>query len=277
MTEHTAAPECGAAPESTTEPPAPAAPAGRRTLFALLRWTAAVLVFGVAGTGVAYGITRLERTDVPGLATEGDGRLTFPPLVKPSLPAGAPLPFAEDNPDGVHYAGLSQLLLPPPDGSTPDAALPLEKDSKVSADTFLEEYEAQSREALRAKLATDGPREIVARGWTTPDGTRTRVYLLRHHSTEFVAAFGGCGAQDKMNGASDLPVDGDWTKAEGSRAVMDNTVVVFKEGAPFGDEQTALGCVRSGDVQAVIVQTRKGEVAAVPFHQTVVLQSRLLG
>ncbi|MFD0069146.1 hypothetical protein ACFVJ9_50590, partial [Streptomyces sp. NPDC127574] len=46
----------------------------RRVLRAVLRWTAATVVFAAVGASAAYGITRMERTDVPGLATEADGR-----------------------------------------------------------------------------------------------------------------------------------------------------------------------------------------------------------
>ncbi|MEV6684859.1 hypothetical protein AB0N28_05905 [Streptomyces sp. NPDC051130] len=72
--------------QKTTEPPRKE----RRKLRAALRWGATVLAFAVAGTGTAYGLTRLDRTDVPGLSTLGDGRWDYPVLVKPTLPAGAP-------------------------------------------------------------------------------------------------------------------------------------------------------------------------------------------
>ncbi|MFM9607084.1 hypothetical protein ACKI1T_45545, partial [Streptomyces turgidiscabies] len=77
-----------------------------------MRWTAAVVVFAAAGTGAAYGIVGMERTDVPGLATESDGRWAYPTLVKPPLPSGSPGPFAETNPAGTHHADLRALLLP---------------------------------------------------------------------------------------------------------------------------------------------------------------------
>ncbi|MER7465777.1 hypothetical protein [Streptomyces sp. NPDC097981] len=53
---------------------------------------------------------------------------------------------------------------------------------------------------------------------------------------------------------------------------------LYQEPKPLnGDERTKLGRIQAGDVQGVIIQTRKGDVATVPFHQTVVLQSQLLG
>ncbi|MEV4191845.1 hypothetical protein [Streptomyces toxytricini] len=58
------------------------------------------------------------------------------------------------------------------------------------------------------------------------------------------------------------------------RPARHGTVDVFAEA---GDEEVRVGCIQSGDVQAAVFQSRKGGVATVPFRQTVVLQSRLLG
>ncbi|UQX02220.1 hypothetical protein [Streptomyces sp. RerS4] len=265
-----------AAPE-TPVPVVPVAPKDRRVLFAFLRWTAAVLVFGAVGTGVAYGLVRPERTELPGLSTKDDGRWTYPTLVKPTLPPGAAQPFAEDNEEGVHYAGLIQLLLPAPEGSTPDAGLKLEKDQKVSVDTFLEEYESTVRTKMKDGFTNDGLREIVARGWTMPDGTRTRVYLLRFHSSGFVDAFEGCGINMNLNGVNRIEGDSAWSKVKNLQEPPDLAdVSLFTEAAPYGDEQLVAGCVKGGDTQAVIFQSRKGQVASVPFHQTVILQDQLL-
>lgn len=84
------------------------------------------------------------------------------------LPAGAALPFGKDNPDGIHYAGLTQLLLSPPTDSTPDSKLKLEKDEVVSVGTFLEEYESGERPKMQEQFTNEGLRQIVGRGWTTP-------------------------------------------------------------------------------------------------------------
>ncbi len=271
-------------------PEVPAAPKDRRKLFAALRWTAAVLVFGAVGTGVAYGVTQPERTDMPGLSTKADGRWTFPALTKPVLPPGAALPFAEDNPGGIHYAGLTELLLPAPTGSAPDSTLKLEKDGVVTVDTLLEEYGATAREEMKEQFGNEGLRQIAARGWTTPDGTRTRVYLLRFHTPEFLGAFKGCGADTSIGSAARLEIDTAWRNAKSSQrhplgartsgfSTQGNTseIILYQEPKPTGDEQTKLGCIQSGDIQALVVQTRKGEVATVPFHQTVILQHQLLG
>ncbi|MFD6876034.1 MULTISPECIES: hypothetical protein [unclassified Streptomyces] len=271
-------PEAAAPAAPATPAPTPAPPKDRRKVFAFLRWSAAVLVFGAAGAGAAYGVVQPDRTDLPGLATLDDGRWEYPALVKPALPPGAPLPFAKDNEDGIHYAGLTQLLLPAPKGSVPDPGLKLEKDSVVTVDTLMEEYEGTAREKLKEGLANDGLRQIVGRGWTTPDGTRTRVYLLRFHSSGFADAFEGCGADMNLSGVNRIETDTVWGKAKVDQKAPDTTgVTVMEESAPVGDEQVRAACVQSGDVQAVILQTRKGEVPAVPLHQTVILQHQLLG
>ncbi|MFF5705990.1 hypothetical protein ACFY7H_26450 [Streptomyces sp. NPDC012794] len=277
MTEQTTAdaPETPGAP--AVETPAPPAPQERRKLFAALRWNAAVLTFAAAGTGAAYGITQAERTDLPGLSTRNDGRWAYPALAKPTLPPGAAQPFAMDNKDGIHYAALPQLLLPAPGGSTPDTGLKLEKDQAVSVDTFLEEYEPTTRPKMKQGFTDDGLRQIAARGWTMPDGTRTRIYLLRFHSSGFVDAFEGCGIKMNLNGVNRIEGDSDWSKVKNDQNPPDLAdVSLFAEAAPVGDEDLKAGCVKGGDVQAVVLQTRKGKVAAVPFHQTVMLQDQLL-
>ncbi|WP_405702138.1 hypothetical protein [Streptomyces sp. NBC_00069] len=280
------APDAPPAPDAETV--VPAAPKDRRKLFAALRWTAAVVVFAAVGTGVAYGIGRAERTDLPGLSTKDDGRWAYPVLAKPALPAGAPLPAGKDNKDETHYAPLTGLLLPAPEGAEPDAGLKADKGQLVSTDAFLEEYAPDGRAKLKEGLEYEGLRQIVARGWTTADGTRTHVYLLRFHSSGFVNAFRGCDINTQLAGAPALEMDPAWSKVKSTQPSMDGQPVshtlksggtsLYQEPKPAnGDEQTKLGCLQAGDVQAVILQTRKGEVATVPFHQTVVLQSQLLG
>ncbi|KJY46932.1 hypothetical protein VR46_06320 [Streptomyces sp. NRRL S-444] len=272
------------------EAAAPTAPKDRRKLFAALRWTAAVVVFAAVGTGVTYGISRAERTDLPGLSTKDDGRWVYPALAKPALPAGAPLPAGKDNKDDRHYAPLTGLLLPAPEGAEPDAGLKADKDLLVSTDAFLEEYAPDSRAKLKEGLEYEGLRQIAGRGWTTPDGTRTRIYLLRFHSSGFVNAFRGCNINTQLAGAPVLEMDLTWSKVRSTQPSMEGQTVGYagtltssaislyqEPKSAGGGEQTKLGCLQAGDVQAVILQTRKGEVAAVPFHQTVVLQDQLLG
>ncbi|MFD9411318.1 hypothetical protein ACFWBN_30465 [Streptomyces sp. NPDC059989] len=273
------------APESAPES-VPAAPKDRRKLFAALRWTAAVLVFAAVGAGTAYGVVQPERTKIPGLSTLPDGRWTYPQLAKPELPAGAPLPGAADNPDGTHYAALSGLLLPAPEGSRPDDVVKADKDGKVEPDAFLEEYAPDDRPKLKQGFEYEGLRQITGRSWTMPDGTRTRVYLLRFHSSSFVDAFSGCSLNTRLTGADSLSVDLSWTKAKtgqsggadfaGPGTPGSSEISLYEEAKPFGDEQVRLGCLQMGDVQAVVVQSRKGGLPVIPFHQTVILQSQLL-
>ncbi|MFE7589601.1 hypothetical protein ACFU6K_09375 [Kitasatospora sp. NPDC057512] len=121
------APEAGAAPvlEALAAPVAApvAAPEDPATLAerearrtrrrkAAVRWSGAVLVFALAGTGSALAVTAPDRTDLPGLATASDGRYTFAPLTLPPLPAGKEAP--DDKGKSPHHADLRYLLLPAP-------------------------------------------------------------------------------------------------------------------------------------------------------------------
>ncbi|MER5730942.1 hypothetical protein ABT084_21905 [Streptomyces sp. NPDC002138] len=270
-----------AAPDLSGIPVPPAAPRDRRALFAALRWTAAALVFAVAAAGTAYAVIKPARTDIPGLATKDDGRWTYPAVAKPVLPAGAPLPFTPDNADGIHYAALSQLLLPAPEGSRPDESLKADKDGMVTQDRFLEEYSEKYREQLRRGLREESAlRQIAGRGWTTADGTATRVYLLRFHSAGFASTFDGCKSGMTFAGADALELDPAWDRAQNGQAKagrMEHTAVtVWAEEKPYGPQQTKVGCVQSGDLLALVIQTHQGTVPDVPFHQTVILQDQLL-
>ncbi|MFJ9708244.1 hypothetical protein [Streptomyces sp. NPDC101234] len=260
---------------------APQAPVkGRRLLRGALRWVSAVAVFAVVGSGTAYGITRLDRTDVPGLATHSDGRWDYPILVKPPLPSGSPGPNDDTrNPAGTHYADLRRLVLPAPKGATVDASLK-GTDGWLPTKTFLAEFAtAHDREELGQKLVDNGLRHIAARGWTTPDGTRTRIYLLQ---------FGTAAVADDMlnkqlmNQA--MPTyalrDGDSYELDGhypDQARMDDVLLApYRELQPYGAAQARQAYLATGDTVGVVIQSRKGEALAVPFQQTVTLQSELL-
>ncbi|WP_455360625.1 hypothetical protein [Streptomyces sp. SYSU K21746] len=258
--------------------PAPPGPDHRR-LRAALRWTAAVLVFGALGSGVAYGIAAQDRTDVPGLGTRDDGRWVYPKLTKPALPAGAKLPFAEDNAGEIHYADLGQLLLPAPQGAKPDKALQ-GKGSRVPVDRFLAAYPEEEREDMKQDLVDGGLRHVVARGWTMPDGTASRIYLLRFHSVAHVATFynelgGGAEAYLPVLGVEDsAPLDSEWDSQAGAPSTVND---VYDEAAPLGPLHVRHAYITAGDTLALIVHSNKGKANAVPFHQTVVLQNQLLG
>ncbi|WP_105974100.1 hypothetical protein [Streptomyces geranii] len=253
----------------------------RRALRAALRWTAAVVVFAVVGASAAYGITRLERTDVPGLSTASDGRWVYPEITLPPLPSGSPGPFADGNTGGVHYADLRALVLPAPEGATEDKAL-RGSDGWLAPRVLLTEFaEAGERDTFRQKLVDDGLRHIAARGWTTEDGTHTRIYLLRFESAAVVddlfaadfAAFSSSGLQ--MRGTEQAEVDEDFP--EQAARTEDIQPAVYVESEPYGAEQVRYAYLAAGDTLALIMQSRKGEALAVPFQQTVTLQGQLLG
>ncbi len=270
------------------EPPeVPAEPAGppavrkdRRKLRAALRWTAAVVVFAVAGAGTAYGITRMERTDVPGLATESDGRWDYPLLTKPPLPSGSPGPQAESNPAGTHHADLRALLLPAPKGAEENRAL-RGTQGWLPADAFLKEIaEKEDRDEFGQRLVDWGLRHIAARGWTTEDGTRTRIYLLRFDTAAVAddrfhgVLFPYTGPAHRMTGTENVVSDETFPEAATVAGVQRT---VYDEAEPRGAEHDRQAYLVSGDVLAVVLQSRKGAAHAVPFRQTVVLQSQLLG
>ncbi|MFJ9423285.1 hypothetical protein [Streptomyces sp. NPDC101249] len=272
------------APEGAGGGAAGAGPAGtrrdRRALRAALRWTAAAVVLAAVGAGTAYGIGALERTDVPGLATASDGRWAYPALTLPPLPSGSPGPFADSNPAEAHHADLRALVLPAPEGAKEDPAL-RGSDGWLPTGTFLAEYsDASERDVLRLALADRGLRHIAARGWTMPDGTRTRIYLLRFGSgvvvhdlfTEKVAPASAPGFRLRGTDVS-LFDDGFPPQTDTDRVQRS----AYDETEPYGAEQVRHAYLSAGDVLALVVQSREGTAAAVPFQQTVVLQSQLLG
>ncbi len=252
----------------------------RRLLRATLRWVAAVAVFGVVGTGTAYGITRLDRTDVPGLATHSDGRWTYPVLVKPPLPSGSPGPNDDTrNPAGTHYADLRKLVLPAPEGATADAALK-GTDGWLPTKGFLAEFAtADDRDELRQTLVDNGLRHIAARGWTTPDGTHTRIYLLQFDTAAVAEAILNGKLMSQAAPTYALR-DGDQYELDGKfpdPARIEHVLLApYTELKPYGARQARQAYLASGDTVGVIIQSRKGSAPAVPFEQTVTLQSELL-
>ncbi|WP_406247553.1 hypothetical protein OG944_21700 [Streptomyces anulatus] len=258
------------APDASPKPP-------RRVLRAVARWTAAALAFGVLGTGTAFGIASLERTDVPGLATEDDGRWDYPELSLPALPAGSPRPFGAGNPAEIHHADLRDLLLPAPAGAVPDRKLP---GGWISTETFLDAYRQQDRQSV-AQLLKDAPaRHIAARGWTMPDGTVSRIYLVRFTSTAFASGMiddlnVGSSAGTPLDRTDTTEIDASWS----SQNDFENTSsFVFAEQAPFGAEHVRQAYTLAGDTIALVVHERSGkrETDRVPFQQTLILQNQLL-
>ena len=266
-------------PVPASEPPV-AVRKDRRVLRAALRWTAAVVVFAAAGAGTAYGVTQLKRTDVPGLATASDGRWDYPVITRPPLPSGSPGPFAADNKTNAHYADQRALLLPAPKGAKADASL-RGTDGWLPTKTFLAQYaDTAERKELAQKLTDDGLRHIAARGWTTPDGTHTRIYLLQ---------FDTAVAADELFSPGLISYDSPVYALDGAPAttyddsvsteILDGHVKAsgYVEDKPVGPEDVRQAYLSAGDTLGLIVQSRKGVAKAVPFKQTLTLQSQLLG
>ncbi|PVE08227.1 hypothetical protein [Streptomyces scopuliridis] len=257
--------------------PAPRPP--RRVLRAVARWTAAVVVFAGLGTGAAYGISSMERSDVPGLATRDDGRWDYPRLSLPALPSGSPRPFTPGNTAEIHHADLRELLLPAPAGATGDKKL---AGGWVSTEQYVSEYAEDRRAGLRPALRDYAVRHIAARGWTMPDGTSSRVYLLRFQSGAFAQAFkdmeieSGADAGAPLVRAPTTEIDEGWSEFARD-AVEGTSAELFVEPAPYDGTQVRQAYVVAGDTLALIVHEKKGGAPAVPFRQTVILQNQLLG
>ncbi|SDL10143.1 hypothetical protein [Streptomyces indicus] len=261
-------------PATWVQPPPPKPSLkDRHVLRAVARWTLAVLVFGGAGAGTAYGITSMERTDVPGLATQADGRWDYPALKLPALPEGKPRPFGEANPGEIHHAALTDLMLDAPKGAKDDTG-----PKAVTGKEFAGLYAKDSRGEVANGLRDYGIREIVSRSWTAPDGTQSRIYLVRFPSVGYADGFldeilspaGDAGRE--IEGVGATVVDEKW---ENPREDIETQLYMY-DSAPEDKGDDRVAYLASGDTIGVIVQTRKGGAERVPFHQTVVLQTQLL-
>ncbi|KIF68725.1 hypothetical protein HY68_08940 [Streptomyces sp. AcH 505] len=269
----------GAFPPPPNEPPVVGVRPPRRVLRAVARWTLAAVVFAGVGGGVAYGITGMDRDDVPGLATRSDGRWDYPKLSLPALPAGSPRPFTVGNDGEIHYADLRKLLLPAPAGAVQDKKL---TGGWISNAQYLSEYEADSREVMASGLRNLPVRHIAARGWTMPDGTSTRIYLLAFLSVSAandykdaqIQSHAGLDAGTPLTSAPQTTLDNGWP---GDLQVSDTSVSVFTELKPYGATHVRQAYVLAGDTLALVIEEKKGTAPAVPFHQTLLLQSQLLG
>lgn len=181
-------------------------------------------------------------------------------------------------PHEVHHADLRRLLLPAPAGATADKKL---DGGWVSTEQYLSEYVKDKRSDITRTLKDSAPRHVAARGWTMPDGTSTRIYLVQFNSTAFAQGFmdsidGGSGSGVPLVGAPETVLDEGWS---GGGKVSGTSSYVYDEAKPYGEEQVRQGYLVAGDTLALVVQTRKGKegTATVPFHQTLILQNQLLG
>lgn len=276
-TELVTEPVTGPAPEALSEAPPVAPPKDRRVLRAVLRWTAAVVVFGALAGATAYGVTEQKRTDLPGLATASDGRWDYPELVRPPLPKGSPGPFDQVNAAQAHYADPRALVIEAPRGARPDAGLKTD-DGWVPTSAYLAQYAKEDRHDLGQDLTDSGLRHIAGRGWTMPDGTRTRVFLLHFGTGAAATAFtdrmaSGYTPVRPLAGAADSELDESFPDAAHAKPV---TLYAYDELRPRGAEHVRSAYLVAGDTVALIAQSRKGKTPAVPFRQTVALQSQLL-
>lgn len=265
-------------PEAPAPAPEPHPEKNRRILRAALRWTAAVAVFAAFGAGTAYGVTQMDRTDVPGLATQSDGRWDYPTLVRPPLPSGSPGPLVDSNKAGAHYADLRELVLPAPKGATADPAL-RGTDGWLDRKVFLAEFAADQREEMAQKLTDYGLRHIAARGWTLPDGTRARIFLLQFSTAAVAEQLTSDELADYSSPAHSFRGADLYEPDEAFATIprpKDVNITPYSETKPYGAEQLRLAFVSAGDTVAVVEQSRKGGAATVPFQQTVTLQGELL-
>lgn len=265
-------------PPEVSEPTA--ARSERRVLRAVGRWTAAVAVFAVLGGGIGYGLTLPERTDLPGLSTQSDGRWDYPKLALPPLPSGVPAPFGDGNPGQVHHVDIRDLLLPAPKGAAEDKGLPSLDGGWVSDKTFAALYDKDGRSDITQSLTDNAVRHIAARGWVMPDGTRTSVYLLQFDSQAYAAGFSGTLIGDGLTpttslvDAPEVKLDEGWpTEATVDHVLRD----AYDEAKPYGRTHVRQAYLTAGDTLALVVQETPGAAAPrVPWEQTVILQSQLL-
>jgi len=151
----------------------------------------------------------------------------------------------------------------------------------VSDEQFASEFAEGGRAGIGETLREGTLRHIAARGWTMPDGTSNRIYLLQFSSADDADAyrddrFIGASAGDDLLGADEMELDESW---KGGGKVEGTASYVFSEPKPYGAAQVRTGFVIAGDTLAVVVQSRKGAAGTpgVPFHQTLILQNQLLG
>ncbi|MCC8479420.1 hypothetical protein LMJ41_16200 [Streptomyces globisporus] len=150
------------------------------------------------------------------------------------------------------------------------APLPAAQDRRVKTDGD-----------LRKLLVKDAaPRHIAARGWTMPDGTTSRIYLVRFNSTAFASRMiddldVGSSAGTPLARTDTTDLDPAWGSVNDIESLSS---LVFAEQAPFGAEHVRQAYTLAGDKIALVVHERPGkrETARIPFQQTLILQNQLL-
>ncbi|KUN37469.1 hypothetical protein AQJ30_17610 [Streptomyces longwoodensis] len=130
---------------------------------------------------------------------------------------------------------------------------------------------------LRKLLTDHGLRHVAARGWTTADGTRTRIHLLqfgngggRRRAVRVPRPVRPTGVRPQRRRRDDAR-----RGPPGLGRARPDHPLAYDEAEPYGPEQVRQAYVQAGDVIGLVVQSREGTAAAVPFQQTVTLQSEL--
>ncbi|MEY9843156.1 hypothetical protein [Streptacidiphilus sp. MAP5-3] len=236
----------------------------RTWLRTFARWSSATAVLLVAGAVTAALVTVPARTDIPGLRTPADGRWTFPALSLPELPTGAPAPADSEH---VHSVDLRELLVPAPDGATPDATLPGRNGWYPTA-SFLKMYSTSA--SLLGAFDDAGLRHIAATGWTMPDGTHTQIYLQQFRSGSTASDVDSVEADGVYLASASLAQDATGVD------LGSITATVRSLDAEDGHAAVIYAYVTVGDTEALIEMTNPRQIPTVDFRQVVELQDQLL-
>lgn len=232
------------------------------------RYGLALVIAGAVAVGTAYGLTVPRRTDVPFLATPGDGRYDFPAVARPVPPVGEPAPGDERNSGQVHFGDLRQYLLPAPKGAM------AKEDGWEPVAGFESSIDSHS---LPGQLYDAGLRRIAWRGWMTPDGQHTVVELFQFpdhqaaYALEESLATGlprKAGKGEPVVPIVTVPTLGDATEDVAMRK-FDQV-----DGLP-GQVGRRL-VFRNGDVVAIVTTTAPKRVGDVPTDQVLLLQAEML-
>lgn len=225
------------------------------------RWVGASVLTLAVGSGCAFGVIAVKRTDIPGLATAADGRYDFAPLVLPALAPGQTDPNDAGNEGGQHLADIRELLLPAPEGATRDAALPGATGWVTESATLALLGAAASAE----NLATDGWRHTAGVSWTTPDGAETKIYLL-----QFIDAVAAGDAGSGFNGFGGVD------SSQPQYFSVNGVTPVSYQKSVHGGTATWYGEVQVRDTEFLIVYQAPDSVGIAPFEQEADLQVELL-
>jgi hypothetical protein len=229
-----------------------------------MRWVLPLAVFALVGSAAGFAVAMPRRTDVPGLRTPADGRYVFAPLRLPALPQGSPGPLAADNPSHAHLADIRELLLQQPVGAVPV--------NDVAEDGWTSQSSFGSLEAISTvavpRLGYDGNRHIAARGWHTPDGATTDIYLVQFGDSDMAANYFTNDRANSYLAATDA--------TRSTTTLVDGTSMSTAASPSQGSRTARVGEFQVGDTVAVVIFEAPSKVGPAPFDQILTLQSELL-